>query len=188
MTGLARATVNSANVVAPLRQRSCRVPEPHLPAHGRTCLLDLRRSAADSVSAIPRGLCRTGHAPTTSSTASSDNVPGDVSIPNRAMMNLLELPVLFYVVCLMFFVANRVDMTVIEVRLGLCRISPGADARPHHLQQRVPPADHVRDQQFRAVSLWGCSSCAGVAIVSCRLAHASLRSYETSKSARSVCT
>jgi hypothetical protein len=45
----------------------------------------------------------------------SDNVPGEVSIPNRAMMNLLELPVLFYVVCLMFFVSNRVDAVVVEV-------------------------------------------------------------------------
>jgi hypothetical protein len=45
----------------------------------------------------------------------SDNVPGGVSIPNRAMMNLLELPVLFYVVCLMFFVANRVETVVVEV-------------------------------------------------------------------------
>src|SRR5512146_2102290 len=45
----------------------------------------------------------------------SDNVPGGVSIPNRAMMNLLELPVLFYVVCLMFFVTNRADVLVLEV-------------------------------------------------------------------------
>ncbi len=45
----------------------------------------------------------------------SGNVPGDVSIPNRAMMNLLELPVLFYVVCLMFYVADRVDAVVLEV-------------------------------------------------------------------------
>jgi len=45
----------------------------------------------------------------------SDSVPGHVSIPNRAMMNLLELPVLFYVICLMFFVTNRVDATVLEI-------------------------------------------------------------------------
>ena len=45
----------------------------------------------------------------------SDNVPGGVSIPNRAMMNLLELPVLFYVVCLMFLVTNRADAVVLEV-------------------------------------------------------------------------
>lgn len=45
----------------------------------------------------------------------SGNVPGDVSIPNRAMMNLLELPVLFYVVCLMFYVSNSVDVTVMQL-------------------------------------------------------------------------
>jgi hypothetical protein len=32
----------------------------------------------------------------------STNVPGSVSIPNRNYMNLLELPVLFYVICLLF--------------------------------------------------------------------------------------
>jgi len=41
----------------------------------------------------------------------SRNVPGDVSIPNRAYMNLLEIPVLFYVICLMLFVSARVDQT-----------------------------------------------------------------------------
>ena len=45
----------------------------------------------------------------------SSKVPGHVSIPNRAMMNLLELPVLFYVVCLMFVVTARVDATIVEV-------------------------------------------------------------------------
>lgn len=45
----------------------------------------------------------------------SENVPGQVSIPNRAMMNLLELPLLFYVVCLMFFVTGRVSPHIVEV-------------------------------------------------------------------------
>lgn len=45
----------------------------------------------------------------------SGNVPGGVSIPNRAMMNLLELPILFYVVCLMFYVSSRADTVVLEV-------------------------------------------------------------------------
>ena len=45
----------------------------------------------------------------------SANVPGDVSIPNRNMMNLLELPILFYVAGLMYFVAGRVDETVLGV-------------------------------------------------------------------------
>ena len=39
----------------------------------------------------------------------SSNVPSDVSIPNRAYMNLLELPMLFYVLCLMLFASGRVD-------------------------------------------------------------------------------
>ena len=39
----------------------------------------------------------------------SANVPGEVSLPNRNLMNLLELPVLFYVVCLAFYVTATVD-------------------------------------------------------------------------------
>jgi len=39
----------------------------------------------------------------------SDRVPADVSLPNRNMMNLLELPVLFYVACLALYVTGSVD-------------------------------------------------------------------------------
>lgn len=42
-------------------------------------------------------------------------VPGDVSIPNRNYMNLLELPILFYVAGLMYFVAGRLDQTALIV-------------------------------------------------------------------------
>lgn len=42
-------------------------------------------------------------------------VPGSVSIPNRNYMSLLEGPLLFYVACLMYFVAGRVDQTVLAV-------------------------------------------------------------------------
>ncbi len=45
----------------------------------------------------------------------SSNVPGHVTIPNRAMMNLLELPVLFYVVCLMFFVTGAVTALTLQI-------------------------------------------------------------------------
>jgi hypothetical protein len=41
----------------------------------------------------------------------SARVPGHVSIPNRDYMNLLELPLLFYVVGLLYFVTNRVSAT-----------------------------------------------------------------------------
>ncbi|MDB5873637.1 MAG: hypothetical protein JWQ07_3079 [Ramlibacter sp.] len=39
----------------------------------------------------------------------SPSVPSHVSIPNRNLMNLLELPVLFYVVCLMLYVTAGVS-------------------------------------------------------------------------------
>lgn len=42
-------------------------------------------------------------------------VPGDVSIPNRNYMNLLELPTLFYVAGLMYYVAGRLDQTALVV-------------------------------------------------------------------------
>ena len=45
----------------------------------------------------------------------SAKVPGHVSIPNRNYMNLLELPMLFYVGCLMFFVTGKVDAVVLGV-------------------------------------------------------------------------
>jgi hypothetical protein len=38
----------------------------------------------------------------------SANVPGDVSLPNRNYMNLLELPVLFYVLCLSLYATAHV--------------------------------------------------------------------------------
>ncbi len=52
----------------------------------------------------------------------SSNVPGEVSLPNRNLMNLLELPVLFYVVCLAFFVTGKV-----ATRPRWC--SPGSTSR-----------------------------------------------------------
>ena len=39
----------------------------------------------------------------------SPSVPGATSIPNRNLMNLLELPVLFYVACIALYVTKTVD-------------------------------------------------------------------------------
>lgn len=39
----------------------------------------------------------------------SPNVPADVALPNRNFMNLFEMPVLFYVACIIFFVTDSVD-------------------------------------------------------------------------------
>ena len=43
----------------------------------------------------------------------SAHVPGEVSLPNRNLMNLLELPVLFYVGCLAFYVTDTVDTAAV---------------------------------------------------------------------------
>ena len=43
----------------------------------------------------------------------SPNVPGDVAIPNRNLMNLLELPVLFYAACITFYVTRTVDAAAV---------------------------------------------------------------------------
>lgn len=39
----------------------------------------------------------------------SKNVPPEVSIPNRNYMNLLEIPLLFYVACITLYVTKSVD-------------------------------------------------------------------------------
>jgi len=43
----------------------------------------------------------------------SANVPGDVSLPNRNLMNLLELPLLFYIGCLALYVTDTVDTVAV---------------------------------------------------------------------------
>ena len=45
----------------------------------------------------------------------SARVPPDVALPNRNMMNLLELPVLFYVACLAFYVTDRVNAAALAL-------------------------------------------------------------------------
>jgi hypothetical protein len=45
----------------------------------------------------------------------SQQVPDHVTIPNRAYMNLLELPVLFYVAGVMYFVTAKVDVLVLAI-------------------------------------------------------------------------
>lgn len=46
----------------------------------------------------------------------SPDVPVDVALPNRNLINLLEVPLLFYVVCLSLYVTH-------QVRLGCLRLA-----------------------------------------------------------------
>ena len=69
-------------------------------------MIPVRRFRAGAAGRVTAADFRFGESPT---------VPGDVSIPNRNYMNLLELPTLFFAVCLMFYVAGRVDRAVLVV-------------------------------------------------------------------------
>lgn len=69
-------------------------------------LVPVRRFAAASQKKVTSDDFRFGE---------SANVPGDVAIANRAWMNLLEAPLLFYVATLIFFVTQRVDDMVVTL-------------------------------------------------------------------------
>lgn len=45
----------------------------------------------------------------------SERVPEETRLPNRNYMNLLELPVLFYVACLTLYVAGKADAFALYV-------------------------------------------------------------------------
>ena len=45
----------------------------------------------------------------------SADVPANVSLPNRNYMNLLELPTLFFPVCLMFYLTHRVNAAALDL-------------------------------------------------------------------------
>ncbi len=49
-----------------------------------------------------------------------ENVPAAVRMPNRMFMNLLEMPVLFYVLSLIFYVTGNVDPLCVV--LGWCYV------------------------------------------------------------------
>jgi hypothetical protein len=45
----------------------------------------------------------------------SERVPEDVRLPNRNYMNLLELPVLFYVACLTLYATGRAEVSTLAL-------------------------------------------------------------------------
>ncbi len=69
-------------------------------------LVPLKRFAAAKAGRVKVSDFRTGE---------SAQVPADVSIPNRAYVNLLEAPTLFYAACVIAFVTGQVDGTLITL-------------------------------------------------------------------------
>ena len=55
---------------------------------------------------VKRGAFRLGESP---------DVPADVTVWNRNLMNLLEMPLLFYVVCIAFYVTHQVTPRVVTL-------------------------------------------------------------------------
>lgn len=69
-------------------------------------LIPFRRFRAGAAGAVEFDDFRLGESP---------RVPPEVSLPNRNMMNLLELPVLFYAACLAGLAAGRVSEAMLNI-------------------------------------------------------------------------
>ena len=85
----------------------------------------------------------------------SAKVPGHVSIPNRNYMNLLEMPVLFYVVCLMLHQTGRVDATFLTlawVYVGLRLGHSLVHLTYNHVMHRLAL---FATSNFVVVAIWG---------------------------------
>jgi hypothetical protein len=70
----------------------------------------------------------------------SANVPMTTSLPNRNYMNLLELPVLFYVLCLGLYVTGRADSTsclLAWIYVGLRVVHSAIHVTYNHVIQRL---------------------------------------------------
>jgi hypothetical protein len=66
----------------------------------------ITRVRATRAGRVPRGAFRFGESP---------EVPNDVAVVNRNLMNLLEMPVLFYVVAFGFYVTQHAGPGVIRL-------------------------------------------------------------------------
>jgi hypothetical protein len=96
-------------------------------------LIPIRRFRAGAAGQIVRDDFKFGE---------SAKVPGHVSIPNRNYMNLLELPMLFYVGSLMFFVTGKVDTLVLGVAwlyVALRVIHSAIHLTYNHVMHRLAP-------------------------------------------------
>ena len=70
----------------------------------------------------------------------SAHVPPDVTLPNRIFMNLLEVPVLFYVVTFMAFLTHRVDSVTVGLAwayVGMRLVHSGIYLTYNHVGHRA---------------------------------------------------
>ena len=70
----------------------------------------------------------------------SERVPPEVCIPNRNMMNLLELPMLFYVACLTYLVIGHVNenaLTLAWAYVGLRTVHSAIHVTYNRVRHRL---------------------------------------------------
>jgi hypothetical protein len=73
---------------------------------GVLLMTGLRRVTAVRSRRLRQGAFRYGESP---------DVPDDLKVWNRNLMNLLEMPLLFYVVCIGFYVTRQVTPSVVAI-------------------------------------------------------------------------
>ncbi|HEX4403794.1 MAG TPA: MAPEG family protein [Polyangia bacterium] len=66
----------------------------------------MTRVRAARAGRVPRGAFKFGESP---------EVPNDVAVVNRNLMNLLEMPVLFYAVAVAFYVTHHAEPSVVRL-------------------------------------------------------------------------
>jgi hypothetical protein len=84
----------------------------------------------------------------------SAEVPTDLVVVNRHFMNLLEMPVLFYVVCILLYVTHEVDATTIWLAwayVGLRLVHSLIHLTTNRVSQRLIP---FAFSSFVLLGLW----------------------------------
>jgi hypothetical protein len=84
----------------------------------------------------------------------SPEVPEDVALPNRNLINLLEVPLLFYVACLGLYVTHRVQLGCLRlawVYVGLRVVHSLIHLTTNNVRQRLMV---FAASNFALVALW----------------------------------
>lgn len=82
-------------------------------------------------------------------------VPPDVALANRHYMNLLELPLLFYVVCLTYYVTQQADAAALALAwlyVGLRAVHSAVHLTTNRVFHRVLA---FAASNFALIGLWG---------------------------------
>ena len=82
-------------------------------------------------------------------------VPADVTIVNRHYMNLLEIPLLFYAVCLTFYVTQQADLVALVLAwlyVGLRLAHSAVHLGANRLINRLAT---FASSNFTLMGLWG---------------------------------